>query len=432
MNSTGRSNNVDHSEFNYADNTFKTGYDDSVPTSFERVELKLPNVVNFVALRETFLSEAPFVTRTNRGFWKKWIDSKQYINVLAASLSFVSDCIGENGSVNMARLNDISDNFYMEQMSTNVSEMMLVNKSKHSGSLDLLFRKLPELLCYMIVNSLQSCSPRNARIYNSRGFREILLDWIGELIGGIRITNCRKDRDWLFSDANEATVVVTNGNMPLGSGGVGTGTVGSRRSTPQQRGMTRNMSASPLNANATNNTAASTLPAINNNLSGGESTSSINTSQNSKSAPHLSCAVSQFSINNSPLINVYLNLGRGPRESPYACLHSVKVKLTHLPDRPITTIRPETLLTEGKFREVKVMDDYQLRQAMRQSVTNRRSILSQHEASKKSTQEDIKRLRESFNMQMTALSSGGAKQLTNKQLLAAAALDTAVAEKNAD
>jgi hypothetical protein len=61
-------------DFKFIDDTFQTGID-SVVASDEDA-LRLPDVVNFVALRETCLSEAPFVSRSNRKFWKKWMDSR--------------------------------------------------------------------------------------------------------------------------------------------------------------------------------------------------------------------------------------------------------------------------------------------------------------------------------------------------------------------
>ena len=84
--------------------TFKTGLDSSdsprAPFSPRAAspssELRLPPEVNFVALRETLLSEAPFVKRANRNFWKKWIDSKQYYNVLSSTLMIVADAVADN------------------------------------------------------------------------------------------------------------------------------------------------------------------------------------------------------------------------------------------------------------------------------------------------------------------------------------------------
>jgi hypothetical protein len=75
-------------------------------------------------------------------------------------------------------------------MSMCIAEMLVTERKRNSNSHDNLFRRLPELLCYMLVNSLLSVSPRQARVFNSVQFREILLDWLGELIGGIRVSRC--------------------------------------------------------------------------------------------------------------------------------------------------------------------------------------------------------------------------------------------------
>jgi hypothetical protein len=107
----------------YGDSTFKTGIDlgstaqprrpsigggatslAALSAQFEEELMKLPNVVNYVALRETFLSEAPFIKRSNRKFWKRWIDSKQYLQVLGSSLRILTDCITDNGVVYAGKL----------------------------------------------------------------------------------------------------------------------------------------------------------------------------------------------------------------------------------------------------------------------------------------------------------------------------------------
>ena len=383
---------MDYPDHLYPDDTFKTGFD--LEYNATDRELKLPNVVNFVALRETFLSEAPFINIKNRYFWKKWIDSKQYVNVFAASLSFISDCFNENGSLNMNRMNDVNGNFYIEQMATSISEMILMNKSRNKNSYDLLFRKLPELLCYMIVNSLQSCFPRHSRIHNSKRFREILLDWIGEMIGGMRMTDCRKDRDWLFADANEAAVMIDNYGYETRHEDLNsTGSPNSRK---------RSSTLRSAGANVLNRT---------------DSTSTMNKSSSLPALNSLSSAVSRYHIKNSPLIDIYLNVGRS---EPYLCQHSSYVNLSHIPNRPVTTIKTDGLVREGKFREKKILDD-QLKQSMKLSSQNRKSILNLQDKTKRSTADEMRRLRQSYKLQMSMLGSGKA---TNKQLLQVAVLES--------
>lgn len=358
----------------YADGTFKTGLNYSTPDLASDNDVKLPNVVNFVALRETFLSEAPFVSRNNRSFWKKWIDSKQYINVLAATLFVASDCIGENGGLDLEKLYTIKNNVTIEKMSINIAEMMVMNKSRYSNSHDTLFRRLPELLCYMVVNALQSSNPRHARVYNSSRFRVILLDWIGELIGGLRLTDCRKDREWLFSDATDYTITI-NRPPPV-------------RYPTQLRSLKRNKEL------------------------GGTAV----LASRSQSVEHLSTAISHFSIENSPLINLYMNLGKSKKEPKHVCPNAISINMTHVPGRPLMNLKEECMEVEGAFRERKFVDG-QLAKTLKQSKVLRSKLLAEHEYQRKLMMQDIQKIRESYRIQLSILNN---KQVSNKQILAAA------------
>jgi hypothetical protein len=60
----------------------------------------------------------------------------------------------------------------------------------------------------MTVNSLQSSIPRLNRIFNSYRFRELLLEWMGELLGGVKVSEFNKNKTWLFADAIDASIVV--------------------------------------------------------------------------------------------------------------------------------------------------------------------------------------------------------------------------------
>eukprot|EP01034_Spumella_vulgaris_P024738 gene24738-31115_t len=82
------------------------------------------------------------------------------------------------------------------------------------------------------------------------------------------------------------------------------------------------------------------------------------------------------------------------------------VSLPNLSERPITTINPGAVLQAGAFREKKVI-----------------------ESQFKHTSEDIKKIRKSYKMQMSMLGSGN---VTNKQLLAVAALDSATERNNGE
>jgi hypothetical protein len=96
------------SQVKFDDTTFKTGLsfpereDDnltfassSVKSRSSEVNVRLPGSINFVALRETVLAEAPFIKRSNKAFWKKWIDSPQFYNILASVQHFIADSFGK-------------------------------------------------------------------------------------------------------------------------------------------------------------------------------------------------------------------------------------------------------------------------------------------------------------------------------------------------
>ena len=67
---------------------------------------------------------------------------------------------------------------------------------------------LPSFLILQVINCLSSSHPKHNRLYNSFTFREILLDYFSELFTGIRLSNCRLHRDWLFATAIDQHVVV--------------------------------------------------------------------------------------------------------------------------------------------------------------------------------------------------------------------------------
>lgn len=156
--------------------------------SFRRVtsnDVRLPPSVNAIALRESLLSEAPFVTKTNKAFWRRMIDDARYQHVLSAVFRFVLAAISDIGSINLDKLAVTKDDPFVEMMSTNMSEMIFFMKLRDR---DLFFAKLPEITSFMVIEALHTCMPKHYRVYNSVRFREILLDWTSEMIGGIRIT----------------------------------------------------------------------------------------------------------------------------------------------------------------------------------------------------------------------------------------------------
>jgi hypothetical protein len=411
---------MDDTDFAYKDATFQTGIDSSI--ELDDSVLRLPDVVNFVALRETCLSEAPFVNRANRKFWKKWMDSSQYITILCATLKTLANCISDSGSVNVQGLYELQGNLLVEQMSMCIAEMLVMERKRFSRAHDNLFIRLPELLCYMLINSLHSVNPRQSRVFNSVKFREVLLDWLGELVGGIRLTNCQSDRKWLFADTIETPITVANGEflttlIPKATSHQLVGvskkhTMKSSASTPHMRttlpalGDTSSSGAG-LQFNTTSNTNLTALPA-NARTSGGNLTG-------------LSGSTCHFSVGNSPLVNIYMNLGRSAAAPLYACAHPVKLLLTTLPDRPLTSMTPDCLIKAGGFREKKLPPE-QFNAILKTSASNRKIILKQLDVQRKTHKKDMRRADESLRIQYALLENKPVD--TKKHIMASAnALD---------
>lgn len=171
------------------------------------VDFRLPSSVNFIALRESLLSEAPFVTKSNKTFWRKMVDNYHYQNVLASAFRHVLNCISDIGSVNIDKLLHMDDSPFTQIMATNVAEMIFSLKMRDR---DLFFEKLPEITSFMIIEALHTSTPKHYRVYNSVRFREILLDWGSELIGGIRLSNPRTNKEWLFDNALDSNIMTSD------------------------------------------------------------------------------------------------------------------------------------------------------------------------------------------------------------------------------
>ena len=60
---------------------------------------KLPHTVNIMNLRESLLSDAPFVNKKNKEFWRKWIENKSFGQIFSAIFHVISLSIGDNGTV---------------------------------------------------------------------------------------------------------------------------------------------------------------------------------------------------------------------------------------------------------------------------------------------------------------------------------------------
>lgn len=172
-------------------------------------EIKLPASINSVSLRESFLSEAPFVTSSNRTFWRRMVDQESFRNILAASYYIVSDCISDSGIVNLDKLLNFTDTPYSNQMSVNLADMYFSSKLR---SYDQFFLHVPEILSFMLICAIRTSTPKHHRLCQAAKFREILLDWCSEIIGGIRFTNCKTNREWLFNEVLESQILVVSAN----------------------------------------------------------------------------------------------------------------------------------------------------------------------------------------------------------------------------
>jgi hypothetical protein len=167
---------------------------------------RLPHTVNMLTLKEMFLSDAPFVSRLNRSFWKKWMDTKAYGYILSSLYFIVSGAISENGTVNIDAFYDMSyspvcNNFLAKQL---VALFILENVKVFER--DRFFSRLPEILCYMVINALATTTPKHHRIYSSFKFREILLDFMLELICGMKPVHIQINREWLFVDSMDTSI----------------------------------------------------------------------------------------------------------------------------------------------------------------------------------------------------------------------------------
>jgi hypothetical protein len=167
-------------------------------------KLKLPHTINHIALRESFLSEAPFVVTTNRPFWRKMIDNVHFQDMLTYTYYFISSCISETTVVDTVKLASAKETSYIKEITTDLAQLYMTIPLKER---DMFLPKCPEILAYLLVNAMRTAIPKHHRLMGMCQFREILLDWCTELIAGLRLTNCRLNREWFFSDAIEGPIL---------------------------------------------------------------------------------------------------------------------------------------------------------------------------------------------------------------------------------
>jgi hypothetical protein len=229
---------------------------------------KLPASVNLVALRESFLSEAPFISNSNRTFWRRMVDNRNFQMLLSASYYIIADCVSETSVVNVEKLQDIDSTStpLIKMMATNISEMYFSIKLRDR---ELLFARLPEVLSFMALTALRTSMPKHHRLCLSARFREILIDWYCEVVGGLRFTNCRTNREWLFTDVFDAQIVTTaqlkgqtqtGVNAPMGlSQGGGRNSDNSNGNGNGNTGNTGNTNTGNTNTNTTSSNSNTNL-----------------------------------------------------------------------------------------------------------------------------------------------------------------------------
>lgn len=330
--------------------TFKTEVEFKDAT---RTQISKPVIANLVALRETFLSEAPFVNRSNKLFWSKWIESKEYVQLLSSAIVFVQQSISEGGTVNLDKLNDITNSPHIVDMSSNLADMFFLQNPRER---DIFFNRLPEVLCFMIIHSLHIWNGRNYRVYNSLRFRELLLDFLNELICGLRPTDSKHNSQWIFLDAVDTHIVTSSVNATLSAS----------QETLQRR--------------------------TNGNLS------------------KLASAQSTYTIGHSPLISAHL----GVQTQKHPLQNSVKLTLCHLPSRPLMRLTDSDLLKNVRERKItadmikSTILNSQLRKAeLRRSYLHTRNAIKTEKAM----------FRESLRTELAVLDK---VPVSNKRLVAAA------------
>ena len=163
---------------------------------------KIPAAVNFIALRESLLSEAPFIKAGSKGTWRRLIDGAPFQNMLGCVYSILERNISHSGALDVGSMRSM-ENMELFVMGKNFSDMFY-KYSRHDR--DAFLPKLPETLTYMVVNCLHTGNSKHYRMYNSFRFREILLDLFAELTGGLRLTDSRAGRDWLFADCADVPI----------------------------------------------------------------------------------------------------------------------------------------------------------------------------------------------------------------------------------
>ena len=155
--------------------------------------LRLPAAINGIALRESFLSEAPFILSSNRSFWRKMIDNQNFQEILCHTYYFISSCISETSVVDLIKLSEARQSEYIKDIPGTLAQLYLTISLKDR---DIFLPRFPEVLSYLLIHAIRTTNSKLHRLLSMAQFREILLDWCTELLSGIRLTNCRFDMQY--------------------------------------------------------------------------------------------------------------------------------------------------------------------------------------------------------------------------------------------
>lgn len=361
----------------------------------------LPNVVNVVALRETLLSDAPFITRGNKSFWRKMLDTRQYLDLIAAAFNYVASVINESGAVDVNKLRgrEFLDSLHMRTMATSLCEMIYNHKTSER---DLFFPKMSETMTFMIISSLHTAQPRHHRLFNSRKFRELILDWTSELVTGVRPCNTSAGKEWILADATETPVHFID-------------TFASKieaKRTKRLKDIKMQEDEKELLQKSTTMSKSKSLNALsfaddddnNPNGIGGKNSSSASISESSSGFSKKTAIIEQsssrafFLLNNSPLVTTYIDMHTSPSEMPrQLSTNALKITLSHLPNRPLITLNPEVgVIKDGKSRDFKFDRTFE-KQSLQTTKMRRRQVLDNLRTNKSTYNEDIGKIRDLTN-----------------------------------
>ena len=314
-------------------------------------QLCLPNGYDVVAVRETLLSEAPFVKRGSRAFWRRMMDTPEFVGTVLNMYHHVLGVISDSGVIHMEKLEELQDSPLIETISNHFANMYF-GMTQHER--DIFLPKLPELLLFMVINALQAALPKHQRMYMSCRFREIILDWSGELFCGIRPSDSRVGRAWMFDDCNDSAVMTASHS---------------------------NQFLAALDGTVTRKTKVSHHP--------------------------LSAARSYFNFDHSPLIGMYIE-----RNNPGALQikNKLRVTLSHFPSRPLVTLQTGLRKTV-RLRE-RHTDEKRIKQTIRRGNNSRKEMMENYDAARNSYKRDTHRIQEALKYKLAELSG---KKLSQKE-----------------